>query len=275
MQGACSNAVRASAGTHGGCDACDTTRYNIFNRVKFGRMIGGNYHFRRALAGVWSAHGHFTRLFSKCAASGAKNQNDSWMNRPFGSGLASGGKALDFLPDSSKLEFLGKTTATRYAKSNGVTGYSQANAVSKREVVRRKAGWSFKPIGRVKDHKTGKVYVFNASPTFYPEADLTTSKPASAPATPAPVVKSEDALNPKSYGPGHEGLHVTWLGQRIVIWLAFYGLKADYLVGPGPVYGPTDNSSMKKLQEKWSPGEPSNDGYPGARELARLAKDPR
>jgi hypothetical protein len=197
-----------------------------------------------------------------------------WVAR-FGNGLADGRKALDFLPDSSQLEFLGKTTTRRYAKSNGVTGYSQANAVSKRKIVDREAGWSFEPIGRVRDNKTSKVYVFNASPTFYPEADLTTTKPAAAPAKPVPPATTEDAMSPASYGPGHEGKHITWIGQRIVLWLTFYGLKADYLVGPGPVWGPTDQSSLKKLQEKWNPGGDTNDGLPGAKELQRLAGDPR
>lgn len=266
LQGSCSTSVRQSAGTHAGGDAGDHTKFNWPNRVKFGRLIGGNIHFRRALYRVWIAHIHWTLLFSATVSASAQRQNNHWYNKPFGNGLADGRKALDFLPDSPRIKFIRKDTRRYYAKSSGVTGYSQPGARAARKVVDRDAGWSFEAIGVCE--VDGKQYVFNASPTFYPIADLTLTKPATAPAKPVPPAKTEDAMLPASYGPGKEGKHVTWYGQRLVIW----GFGNHYKVGPGPFWGPADAENTKDIQEAYNM---EATGLPTKELLEMLVGDPK
>lgn len=268
LQGSCSTAVGASAGTHAGGDAGDVTKYGWANRVKFGRLIGFNIHFRRALYKVWIAHIHWTLLFSSTVSRQAQAQNNHWYNRPFGNGLANMQKALDFLPDSNRIKFIRKDTSRWYVTSKGSTGYSQPGSSAKRRVVDRSAGWSFESIAVVADMRTGKQYVLTKSPTFYELATLTKTKPATAPATPAAQPQTEDALDPKSYGPGHEGKHITWYGQRLVL----HDFGSRYLVGPGPVWGPTDAANTKDFQK--SRGE-AQTGLPTEAQLAFLATEPK
>jgi hypothetical protein len=269
VQGSCSTSVGASAGTHAGGDAGDVTWFDIFNRVKFGRLIGFNIHARRAIKRLWSAHGHWTLLFSATISGAGQRQNNVWYAR-FGNGLADGRKALDFLPDSSRIKFIRKETRRHYVKSGGTKGYSQPGAKEKRKVVDRDGGWDFEPIGVCEEG--GKQYLFNASPTFYPLAELTTTKPASAPATPAPKPQTEDAMLTASYGPGKEGKHVTWFGQRATVHLVALKLKNAYLVGPGPVWGSTDGANAKTLQKHY--GLPQT-GIPQKELLEILKAEPK
>lgn len=167
-QGSCSNSVAASKGTHDGGDAGDATKFNGLKRVKFGRLIGMNIHLRRAIKNVWVEHVHWTLLFSSTVSGAAQAQNDVWVAR-FGNGLADGRKAIDFLPDSSRIKFVRKDTGTWMAKA-ATAGYSQPGAKKARWLVDREKGWTFESIGVVSID--GVEYLFNDNATFYPAADF-------------------------------------------------------------------------------------------------------
>jgi endonuclease/exonuclease/phosphatase family metal-dependent hydrolase len=165
VQGSCSTSVGASAGTHAGGDAGDLTRYNQSNRVKYGRLIGFNIHYRPAIRNLWSEHVHFTMLKSSTVSAAAQNQNNVWYAR-YGNGLANGGRATGFLPNSREIKFIRKDVATWRANKN-TKGYAEPGSDWK---VNREAGWIFESIGVVE--VGNRRYLFNETPTFYPIDDF-------------------------------------------------------------------------------------------------------
>jgi hypothetical protein len=79
---------------------------------------------------------------------------------------------------------------------------------------------------------------------------------------------------PSSWSIGATGPDVTRLGQRLVLWAAYYGLTAPYKVGPGPEFTETDRQAVAAFQraQGWSGADA--DGYPGPETFARLAAGP-
>lgn len=84
-------------------------------------------------------------------------------------------------------------------------------------------------------------------------------------------------MNPDNYGPGHEGPHITWLGQQLVL----HGFGRFYKTGPGPVWGPADEKNLQAFQKAqtyadgrhWTGADA--DGQVGTETLKRAAAAPK
>lgn len=83
---------------------------------------------------------------------------------------------------------------------------------------------------------------------------------------PGPV----DKMDPKNYGPGHVGPHITWLGQRLVK----HGFGDYYEQGPGPVWGAADRANVREFQKAQGWAGADADGLPGRETLKRLTANP-
>lgn len=97
--------------------------------------------------------------------------------------------------------------------------------------------------------------------------------PTKPPRTPDPVIK--DQMDPAQYFIGAKGDHITWLGNRLVVWSKALGLRAPYKVGPGPSFTETDRKAVAAFQKAqgWTGGDA--DGFPGEQSLAILASEPK
>jgi hypothetical protein len=80
-----------------------------------------------------------------------------------------------------------------------------------------------------------------------------------------------DKMDPKNYGPGHEGEHITWLGQRLVL----HGYGSHYSDGPGPRWGRSDQLNVRDFQLAQGWHGDDADGLPGSETLRRLAGAPK
>jgi hypothetical protein len=76
-----------------------------------------------------------------------------------------------------------------------------------------------------------------------------------------------DRMDPANYGPGHEGAHITWLGDRLVA----HGFGRHYTTGPGPVWGDADKLNVRDFQRAQDWTGDDADGFPGRETLKRLA----
>ena len=74
LQGSYSNAVGASAGTHGGGGAIDVVWVDIKRKTRAHREVGWAFWPRPALPGVWGAHAHGILIGNDKASAGAKDQ---------------------------------------------------------------------------------------------------------------------------------------------------------------------------------------------------------
>lgn len=79
-----------------------------------------------------------------------------------------------------------------------------------------------------------------------------------------------DRMDPKNYGPGHIGEHITWYGERLIV----HGFGKHYTSGPGPVWGAADRDNTIDFQKAQGWSGSNADGLPGAETLRRLAADP-
>lgn len=105
--------------------------------------------------------------------------------------------------------------------------------------------------------------------------EITGVKPTPAPPVEPPAAVVYDRLDPASYFEGVVGPHVTWLGERLNVWRAAYGLPSLYATGPGPDLGPKDNAGVKWFQETVLEAEGKGaDGWPGVVTLRRLGETP-
>ena len=96
------------------------------------------------------------------------------------------------------------------------------------------------------------------------------AKAQGKPTQPTPKPPSGvDKMDPRNYGPGKNGAHVTWLGERLVA----HGF-GKYDVGPGPTWGPADEASVKAFQRAQGWKGDDADGFPGKETLKRLAANP-
>lgn len=86
---------------------------------------------------------------------------------------------------------------------------------------------------------------------------------------PAPAPSPLDKLDPKNYGPGQHGSHITWLGERLVV----HGFGEFYDVGPGPTWGAADKANVQAFQRANNLAR--QDGYPDRQTLELLAGDPQ
>lgn len=77
-------------------------------------------------------------------------------------------------------------------------------------------------------------------------------------------------MNPKNYGPGKRGEHITWLGQRLIL----HGFGKHYRWGPGPSWSEADRLNVRDFQlaQGWTGSDA--DGYPGRESLRRLSQNP-
>lgn len=80
-----------------------------------------------------------------------------------------------------------------------------------------------------------------------------------------------DRMDPRNYGPGHAGDHITWLGKR----LAAHGFDRYYSSGPGPVWGEADRENVQAFQRAQGWRGAAADGLPGRETLRRLAAEPK
>lgn len=79
-----------------------------------------------------------------------------------------------------------------------------------------------------------------------------------------------DRMDPAVYGPGKSGEHITWLGQRLILW----GFGKHYTEGPGPRWGEADRLGVRDAQLSQGFVGKDADGLPGRRTLRMLAADP-
>ena len=91
-------------------------------------------------------------------------------------------------------------------------------------------------------------------------------KPPPKPVEPTPVNK----MDPKNYGRGKVGAHITWYGERLVK----HGFGDAYDIGPGPVWGEADELNTKAFQNDQGWSGAAADGLPGPETLKRLAANP-
>lgn len=85
----------------------------------------------------------------------------------------------------------------------------------------------------------------------------------------------DSKLNPSIYGEGAVGPAITWLGERLTLWLNAYHTHPPYSEGPGPTWGPADKAAVKLFQEKiLKTSGVGADGYPGKLTLAKLNSVP-
>lgn len=92
---------------------------------------------------------------------------------------------------------------------------------------------------------------------------------AKAQGKPAPAPKPIDRMDPANYGPGKNGPHITWLGQRLVA----HGFDDAYDIGPGPSWGPADKANVASFQK--AHGLARTDGLPDKTTLELLAAEPQ
>ena len=102
------------------------------------------------------------------------------------------------------------------------------------------------------------------------KSELGEKPDAPKPAEP-PAPKLADRLDPRNYGRGKSGDHITWYGNR----LKAHGFGDKYTVGPGPTWGPADEANTKAFQKAQGWSGDDADGLPGAETLRRLAADPK
>lgn len=75
-----------------------------------------------------------------------------------------------------------------------------------------------------------------------------------------------DRMDPKNYGPGHVGVHITQLGQALVA----KGFGKHYAQGPGPVWGEADRLNTRDFQRAQGWTGDDADGLPGGETLRRV-----
>lgn len=88
---------------------------------------------------------------------------------------------------------------------------------------------------------------------------------------PAIGAESGDRMDPAAYFMGATGVHVTWLGERLVA----HGFGKHYVKGPGPIFGKADRDNVADFQRAQGWRGKNADGFPGPSTLVRLAADPK
>lgn len=143
VQGGCNRGgVSASAGTHDGGGAIDITAFNIGNRVKVFRLLGSRMWYRRALRGVWSAHGHGITSGVSVSA-GAHRQRIAYANRR--DGLAGNRRDPDWRPDYYDIRAINPASArgrigNYYVRKQGTVYRSQPGTLPGKRTCGRVRG---------------------------------------------------------------------------------------------------------------------------------------
>lgn len=163
-QGSYSRRVGASAGTHAGPSAADTSPWNWRNRVLVFRLLGCAAWFR-ARSRSWVAHIHLI----VCGDSdvqwlAARQVVDYWRNPP-GSGLGSVGSQRDNGPKMYGARPLFVLPWKSYSVSGQVLRAKVACHAYTRQTVKApqygaavKVGDTFKAVATTRDERTGKLW---------------------------------------------------------------------------------------------------------------------
>lgn len=170
--------VSASAGTHDGGGAGDTSAYNVENRERVFRLLGTAYYHRKAVYGLWNAHGHFIVDGDGTASAGAKRQVLKYRGRK--DALASNGpdtgyKMLVFPLFVAPWRPKGKT-GVFYIKHTQKAFHQPTRKSQVYKTLSR--GKRFTVIARV---RVGKTYwAVNPNGLFVPASALSARKPQAA-----------------------------------------------------------------------------------------------